>query len=94
MFVSEKKQTAVVVVYFWKNKNYSYQFSLLTDSCTYSDWFTISDCSATCGIGYKREVRSFTKVKSELAVAKHCNEDLERLTSCKLDPCKFKFLGV
>ena len=69
-------------------------FHLLTDSCTYSDWFTISDCSATCGIGYKREVRSFTKVKSELAVAKHCNEDLERLTSCKLDPCKFKFLGV
>ena len=69
-------------------------FHLLTARCIYSDWFTISDCSATCGSGYKREVRSFTKVNSELAVAKHCNEDLKRLTSCKLDPCKFKFLGV
>ena len=69
-------------------------FHLLTVRCIYSDWFTISDCSATCGSGYKTEVRSFTEVKSELAGSKHCNEDLKRLTSCKLDPCKFKFLGV
>ena len=69
-------------------------FHLLTVRCIYSDWFTISDCSATCGSGYKTEVRSFTLVKSELAGSKHCNEDLKRLTSCKLDPCKFKFLGV
>ena len=69
-------------------------FHFLTVRCIYSDWFTISDCSATCGSGYKTEVRSFTEVKSEFAGSKHCNEDLKRLTSCKLDPCKFKFLGV
>ena len=41
-------------------------FHLLTARCTYSDWFTISDCSVTCESGFKTEVRSFTEVKNEL----------------------------
>ncbi|XP_061190034.1 spondin-1-like [Saccostrea echinata] len=55
--------------------------------CSYSDWMTVSDCSVTCGSGYKTEVRSFLKVKEKTPGSKDCKEELERYTKCELDPC-------
>nr|XP_022309755.1 spondin-1-like [Crassostrea virginica] len=55
--------------------------------CVYSDWMTVSDCSVTCGSGYKTEVRSFLKVKDKTPGSKDCKEDLERYTKCELSPC-------
>ena len=56
--------------------------------CVYSDWMTVSDCSVTCGSGYKTEVRSFLKVKDKTPGSKDCKEDLERYKKCELSPCK------
>uniref|UniRef100_A0A8W8P0U2 ShKT domain-containing protein n=1 Tax=Magallana gigas TaxID=29159 RepID=A0A8W8P0U2_MAGGI len=54
--------------------------------CVYSDWMTVSECSVTCGRGYKTEVRSFAKVKDKTPGSKVCKENLERYTACDLQP--------
>lgn len=81
---------------FTKNNTPSTPSVLITDlnlplfpeaQCVYSDWMTVSDCSVTCGSGYKTEVRSFLKVKDKTPGSKDCKEDLERYTKCELDSC-------
>jgi hypothetical protein len=54
--------------------------------CLYSDWGLFTDCSASCGSGYKIATRSITRVAKE--GGEKCDmSSLKATESCKTDEC-------